>query len=472
VTASTLRLAASASAGENSLPLKWLTLIRVAINLLVVANLGRIPLLSTGDREAPLLLNDIAMLSVIGVAVLAGVTARSFRVDRLTILALMFASVGAYAAMLAIPRYGITPWQLVISLAYLARWLVYFALYVVVINFVRAHDVATCWRTLESTIIAMAAFGLVQAVFIPHFAQVVYPDSRVSIDFDEQGHRLVSTILEPNIAGAMIMLVLLVQLAQLAGGVRISSWKPLVLLVALIATLSRSSMLGLLVGGALILSVRGISQRLLRLASVAVVVAAVAAPWVIRFAASYNKLGIDKSALTRLVSWARAARILSDHPLLGIGFNTYAFVQESYGYLRMGNGTYSLDGGLLFIAVMTGFVGLSIFVAMLALVVKRCRLVWRDQSASPEFRALATGIAAGTLALCVHSLFVNSLLTPFSMEPLFLLWGLGFVIARSRAESVATAPMRSYGIASISPETSVRSTAALRSRVGAAEELR
>ena len=101
------------------------------------------------------------------------------------------------------------------------------------------------WRTLESTIIAFAAFGLVQAVFIPHFAQVVYPDSRVTIDFDEQGHRLVSTVLEPNMAGAMIMLVFLVQLAQLAGGVRISSWKPLLLFSALVATLSRSSFLGL-----------------------------------------------------------------------------------------------------------------------------------------------------------------------------------------------------------------------------------
>jgi predicted Na+-dependent transporter len=48
-----------------------------------------------------------------------------------------------------------------------------------------------------------------------------------------------------------------------------------------------------------------------------------------------------------------------------------------------------------------------------------------------EFRALATGIAAGTVALCVHSVFVNSLLTPFVMEPLFVLWGLSFSLARS-----------------------------------------
>ena len=135
-----------------------------------------------------------------------------------------------------------------------------------------------------------------QAIFIPHFAQVVYPDSRVVIDFDEQGHRLVSTVLEPNMAGAMIMLVLLVQLAQLAGGVRLSSWKPLLLFAALIATLSRSSMLGLIVGSVIILLARGISKRLLRSLVVIGAIALGAAPWLLRFAASYGKLGIDASA--------------------------------------------------------------------------------------------------------------------------------------------------------------------------------
>jgi hypothetical protein len=28
-----------------------------------------------------------------------------------------------------------------------------------------------------------------------------------------------------------------------------------------------------------------------------------------------------------------------------------------------------------------------------------------------------------TVAICVHSVFVNSLLVPFIMEPLWLLWG-------------------------------------------------
>ena len=431
MTAGTFRLAAPLQARRYALRLRLLGAIRFAIPLLIVANLGRVPLLSTGDREAPLLLNDLCMMGMLVLGGIAGVTRRSFVIDRVTILALLFASIGAYSAILAIPRYGITPWQLVISLAYLARWLVYFGFYVVIINVLRDDDILPVWRTLETTILAFAAFGLFQAAFIPHFAQVVYPNARVMYDFDEQGHRLVSSVLEPNMAGAMIMLVFLVQLAQLAAGARLSSWKPLLLFAALIATLSRSSMLGLIVGSLIILLVRGVSARLLRVAGSLGLLALAAAPWLVRFANSYNKLRIDASALTRVASWLRALRIFSDHPVLGIGFNTYAFVQERYGYLRLGNGTYSVDGGLLFIALMTGLVGVSIYIAMIVVVLKRCRRVWRAPGVSVEFRALATGIFAGTVALCVHSVFVNSLLTSFVMEPLFVLWALAFGLARS-----------------------------------------
>ena len=420
----------SSSSGDGRWRLRTLTVIRVVVALLVIANLGRVPVLSTGDREAPLLLNDVCMLVVLLLGAVAGITSRSFRLDRITVLALLFASIGAYSALLTIPRYGITPWQLVISLAYLVRWLVYFGIYVVVINVVRSDEVMILWRALESAILVFAAFGLFQAIFIPHFAQVLYPNSRIITDFDEQGHRLVSTVLEPNMAGAMIMLILLVHIAQLAAGERLSSWKPLLLLSALIATLSRSSFLGLIVGCAIILYVRGVSRRLVRVLLVLMTLSLLAAPKVLAFAAAYNKLGIDASALTRVAAWLRAIRVFSDHPILGIGFNTYGFVQERYGYIRFGNGTYSLDGGLLFIAVMTGVVGVGVYVAMLAHVVRRCRGVWRSPNAPPEWRAMSTGIAAGTVALCVHSLFVNSLLTSFVMEPMFLLWALSFLMAQ------------------------------------------
>ena len=57
--------------------------------------------------------------------------------------------------------------------------------------------------------------------------------------------------------------------------------------------------------------------------------------------------------------------------------------------------------------------------------------MWRDPSATPEQRGLGIGTAAATIALVIHSIFGNSLLTPYVMEPLWIVWGLAFVTATS-----------------------------------------
>jgi hypothetical protein len=51
---------------------------------------------------------------------------------------------------------------------------------------------------------------------------------------------------------------------------------------------------------------------------------------------------------------------------------------------------------------------------------------------TPWERGTALGVAAGTLALVVHSVFVNSLLLPMLMQAQWLLWGIVYVIAQPR----------------------------------------
>lgn len=435
---SSVRLVGAGASDSRAWPVRPVAMLRAVILLLIVGQLGRIPVLSTGTSEAPLLVNDICVMALITVTFVSALAARSFRVDSVGGVMLTFAAIGFISALFAVPRFGLSPLALLVSLAYLARWFVYFLVYLVVINIVRADDVMDVWRSLETMMLAFAVFGIIQAIFLPHFAQIVYPDSRVYVDWDEQGHRLVSTMLEPNIAGSMLMLMLLVNVAQLAAGESVEFWKPLVFLGALVATLSRSSFLGLVAGLMVVLAVRGISRRLLRLGMVVGVLLIAALPKLIVYAARFNKLTLsDPSAMSRVMAWLRALRIWADHPVFGIGFNTYGYVVEMYGGIRRGAASFSSDGGLLFIAVMTGLVGLALYLSMLALVVKRCRGIWRSPVARPEWRALSVGIAAGTVAICVHATFVNSLLTPFVMEMLWVLWGLAFVMRRGAGRADA-----------------------------------
>ncbi len=414
--------------------------VQALILVLLTANLGRIPLISTGESAAPLLVNDmaVALLAMIGLSV-AAIT-RSLRLDRVALVGLLFAAIGAASAFATARHYGFSTFELAVSLAYLARWLVYFAVYVVLINMVERQQVDAIWSAVETMLLIFAGFGIAQAAFLPGFAQMVYPESRAYLDWDIQGHRLVSTVLEPNIAAAMLLIGLFVQLARISVGVRVPPWRPITLFVALVLTLSRSGALGFIAGVATILLVRGLSKRLLRWTAVIAALIVLALPKLIPFAAAYGKFSTSGSAAARVASWIELVRVFREHPVFGVGFNTFGFVHERLGFERFGAAAYSSDGGLLFIAVMTGVVGLLVYVWMLWTIVRRCRRIWRDHTISASHRGLAIGATATIVGLCVHSVFVNSLLTTFVMELFWILCALTLPIAaRARAPEPARA---------------------------------
>lgn len=401
--------------------------LRVVLGLLLVANLGRIPVFSVGVKDTPFLLNDLLVVILLGLGALAALRSGTLRLDGPALFALLFASVGAFSALLAIPRFGLAPVEFAISVAYLARWLAYFGVYLVVINFVRPSDVPAVWGTLEATILVFAGFGIFQSLFLPGFAQLVDPGG----GWDLQGHRLVSTFLDPNFAGALIAVALLVLVARMSFGVRTRPWKLFVLSVALLLTISRSSILAFVAGLGVIFLIRGLAKRVLRFGAVLLVLLLPFVPLLLDFATRFGRFSLDGSAALRMVSWLRAIEIFLDNPVLGIGFNTYGFVQEFYGNSASSRFDFSLDGGLLFVAVMTGVVGLIVYSAMILLVLMRCRRIWRDPSRRAEDRGLSLGIVAATVALVVHSIFLNSLLLPLLMEPLWVLWGLSFVLSNT-----------------------------------------
>lgn len=416
------------AAGRGVRPI---AVLHVALALVVVGQLGRIPVLWSAGKDAPVLVHELALVAALGAAALACLQARTLRLDGVAAAALLFAAVGGGSALLATSTFRLDGFETAVSLAYLARWLAYFGVYVAILNTARDEDGPALWTTLERAVLAFAVFGLVQSVFIPGFAQKVFPESgSETMAWDWQGHRLVSSLLDPNYAGGLLLLPLLVQLARLAYGDRVPLWKPLVLVAAVIATFSRSTVLGLVLGCMVIVAARGLSRRMAKLGLAAMVVVAASLPAVIRLGSEYNKFEIDGSAMQRTVGWLRALTVVADHPVLGIGFNTYGFVQKAYGWDIVGRDSFAVDGGLLFIAVMTGLVGLALYLGMLGLVVRRCRRLWRDATASAEARGTALGVAAGVLAICVHSFFVNSLLYPFIMEPMWVLWGVVFLHAR------------------------------------------
>jgi hypothetical protein len=430
VTAASSPVVVALTTERRPLEIRLVSIFYLAFATLLVGNLGRIPVFSTGDHYIPILVNDLAVGALIVAGAVAMAGHRALRLDWVAGFALLFAGFGGLSTALAVPRFNLATSELLVSAGYLVRWLFYFSVYVVAINTLRASDAPKVWRALEWAIMAFAIFGIFQAAFLPGFAQLVYPDSRPQLDWDPQGHRLVSTFLDPNFAGAFINIGLVVCLSRMAVGVRVKAWKPLTLALAVVLTLSRSSLLALFVAIVVILSISGLSKRLVRALGVAAALVAVASPQLLRYAASFHKLGVtDQSALDRLVSLAHGSTVLKDHWLIGIGFNTWGFIAERYGWLRSFTATYGLDGGLFFILVLTGVIGLALYLGILWSVYRAARRVWRNPVMSAEARGLAIGAAVSIPMIVVQSLFTNSLLLPFLMEPLWVLWALPYIMA-------------------------------------------
>ncbi len=408
----------------------------LAVLGMAVGNLGRAPVLFRGP-EVPVLLNDLLVAGALAVCALACLQARRLRVDAVVGAALAFAAVGTGAALWAAQKYGLTAGEVLTSLAFLARWLLYFGLYVAVCNVARDDDAPALWSAVERMVLAVAAFGVVQVFAFPGFAQLVYPAGPGYMLWDVQGRRLVSSLLDPNFAGILLAFPLLVHLARLSYGVPVRGWKPLLLLAGVLLTVSRGAVLALVAGALVIVAVRGVRARLARGAALAAAAALPFLPAFVSFAASFRKFTIDASAMARVQAWLRALTVIGDNPLFGVGFNTYAYVQRAYGWSLDAQTPTGLDGGLLFVTVLTGFVGLAIYLVLLGLVVARCRRLWRDRRAPAESRAFALGTAAAVVALVLHSLTVSSLLLPFLMEPLWLMAGLVYVHARAARRALA-----------------------------------
>lgn len=394
-----------------------------ALSLLAVlaGNLVRLPVLSAGSKAAALLPVDVLVALILALGALNALRARRWRIDRAMQWGLAFVFVAIIGISTAPWRVGLSVRDVLFGGAYLVRWAGYLGVGLVLGSFLRARESLHLVRLFGVMVLVFASFGIVQSLFIPGFAQRVYPEAAVYLDWDPQGSRLVSTFLDPNYAGILIVMGLCWWAGRLIAGAKAPLWEGAVLGVGLLLTLSRGAMVALACALLTLLLARGVSRRALRASLAAVGVLAVASPLLIQYAAPYGKLIVDASALQRLVNWQRAWTMLADYPWLGIGFNNTGFLQTRYGWVVVGSASFGLDGGLLFIAALTGLIGLACFVMLLVSLVRSARTLWRSDLGADE-RAVGYAAAASVVAVTVHATFANTLLLTLVLVPGWILW--------------------------------------------------
>jgi O-antigen ligase len=390
-----------------------------------LGQIAKVPLISTDIKTAPVLLSDLIAVLLCSWLLATVLIAGRIHLDRSARYLGAFVASNILAIAVSTRRFGLDATAVVFSTLYLLRWSMYAGLYVFALTALKTSAAPRLIALAVGVCTVFAVFGIFQSIFLPNFAFMVYPDAIPYVDWDVQGNRLVSSFLDPNFAGAFIMFGLL--FAHARGATLNRQPYPLlaVFWVALILTLSRSSILAAIVGLGIVTVRTGNFRKLLLPVLILGLVGWLAADQLMSFAAQYQKLTVaDPSALRRLAAWLLAWRVFVDNPVIGIGYNTFGVVRGAYSASTAGNAAFGSDGGLLYVAAVSGIVGVALLGAVFWRLTRLGLRTYRETQLPPNVRVLGLTLHAWIPSLILHSVASNSIFYPFVIGPLFLLGGL------------------------------------------------
>jgi O-antigen ligase len=301
------------------------------------------------------------------------------------------------------------------GLLYTMKYIEYFFIYFMVVNNLQTQVQAK--RYLIAALLTCCIVGLYAIAQIPSGV-------RASAPFEGE-------IGEPNTLGGYLVLMFSLA-AGLALFVRETRLKILLgalgvlILVALSATLSRSSYLAL--GASLLALIAFSRKRVVLLLGVTFLVAL--SPFILpdrvihrvdeTFArqpgdeqaqVQVGRVMLDTSTSARLISWKTSTEDWLKHPLFGYGVTGYGFIDAQY----------------FKVLVETGIVGTLAFLYLLSSLWLRMMDAYRTVT-TPWTRGLVLGFLAGYIGLLVHAIGANSFIIVRIMEPFWLIAGLIVVI--------------------------------------------
>lgn len=309
-----------------------------------------------------------------------------------------------------------------------------------------AMTLAIAWLTQESSDFRTAArvfifSGLVIATVALHNAALglnLVEGTRVTI-----GDSVTSVLSDPNDLALILLFPLSFAIATLRSAPNTSDRilgaiaAPL-LIAAIIATQSRGGLLGAVAVIGVFAHRRVRSRVAVSIALILVAVVLYEAMDISdRRSGGAAEAMIDESANGRLVAWSAALKMAMAHPLNGVGLNNFApsFWDYSDTFVGRDLAPHSTWFGVL---GETGFVGLIVFVAMVAAVIRSARAsenCLRGLRGETHMRAFGTALVASLWGFCVS----GSFLTQGFSWPLYILIGLTAALAsyaerRSREE--------------------------------------
>jgi len=314
---------------------------------------------------------------------------------------------------LVINSYWLKPTEFLVSFLYLLRWVSYMSIFFAVIQTGKEfRNKIISLLFIDGGLVVLIGFS--QYFFYPNLKNLFY------LGWDDHLYRLFSSFLDPNFAGAFFVLYLIFVAGFLfikgSKNTRNIMIKSIILIVTLIATFltySRSALIMLIATGVTFFSLLQKKKFILYLFLIIGVFILVISPF---FYVENIDIFRLHSSFARLVDIQKGITIFKDHPLIGVGFDSYRYAQIKYHYefniasnpiVHSAAGT---DNSFIFILATTGIVGLLAYLYMWYQLGKKA---WKIKN---RFSII---FLTSLIGLFIDSFFNNSL---FYAEIMIWLW--------------------------------------------------
>lgn len=394
----------------------------IFVIFLLSFSLGEIVRFDLGNSFFVKLSDFIAVILIVTWAVLPRAHCRG---TRMTGSILLFIVVALVSLLVNIKHLSNS--ELIVSLSYLARWVLYASLYYVITSFSFEFKKKILYILLVSGAL-FVLFGFIQYFFYSNLRNLYY------LGWDDHMYRLFSTFLDPNFAGAFFVLYLI-----FLSGIFLyflnNKQKNLIILTIVISlltlvatylTFSRSALIMLFVSS---LTFFVLIKRI----KFTVVLIVVSAAFLLLSSKNFHIENINPlriaSSQARLDSSKTSIQIIKDNPFLGVGFNAYRYAQIRYGF-RHGEGAIKshadagTDNSFLFVLGTTGFIGLLSFLYLLFVILKRAYINYSVFKKKHIRNIMSIIVIASFVGIIINSFFINSLFYSFNMMWLWIIVGL------------------------------------------------
>lgn len=313
--------------------------------------------------------------------------------------------------------------QTLTSSFFLVRFLSYFFISQIILNSIKKEKVSNWINLITFVGFIFIVIGFLQLFILPDL------NFLTAYGWDPHQKRIVSTILDPNFAGFIFVLIFIISTTKLLFSVKPGRYvlnriqfytllASIFSIISVIFTFSRSSYLALVTAIFIIGLIK--SPKMFFLTLSFLLISFFTIPQVKNRV--IGAVALDDTAQARIISWENAILIFKSQPIFGVGFNNYRYAQAKYQLfehpeqieLHSSSGS---DSSILLVAATTGIVGLVLFLFLILTILLS---VLRNTTNKP-IKLITLSVL---LALTVHSQFVNSFFFPQISLLFWIIFGL------------------------------------------------